>query len=520
MAKYKDYKNSKYEEMLLKDYSYNYGISEEKIAKFIVNSGSSSFQKNIVDYYGLTYDNLLSTYIPELKAQLNGGYVFFLLYSFTEGGGAGNWINHEPSNTGGTALADLQDDCEYLNSIDVGDYPVCKSAPEVLDWTPYVDDVAGSTDKVFAKMTKGTLGLMWMVSTMAGNAWVWGTQWSLAHQGNPPNFSNGNPYDIYIGTIIDLGGKFNDEDKPTDSIIEKPSKPNENNGGGSSSGGGNNNNVDNTNDNNNDTSLIDKITGNITDGINEITKEIKGRLTNNLFSNNLDSSEHSNKNFIVSTIFQNMIRIKETGFFSKFVNDGINGITDFGDTDETDDTNNNGTGDDNSFVGGGGDDGDGNQTTNGGDSENNNSGNYSKPKLSGKYYIHTSYGGLNKCFLINNYGKGSVLPNCVGYAWGRSYETLGVEKGLPVSNGREWYNETSLPKGSSPKKGAIACYNGGEFGHVAFVEKIKSNGNIVFSQSNYGDSTTYGYTTFESSPSGESYFYGLTLQGYIYPEEG
>ena len=44
-----------------------------------------------------------------------------------------------------------------------------------------------------------------------------------------------------------------------------------------------------------------------------------------------------------------------------------------------------------------------------------------EPSTTSQYWRHTSVGGVNSCILISN---GSVLPNCVGYAWGRAYEIL------------------------------------------------------------------------------------------------
>lgn len=37
------------------------------------------------------------------------------------------------------------------------------------------------------------------------------------------------------------------------------------------------------------------------------------------------------------------------------------------------------------------------------------------PSGTNKYYIRTTYGGLNKCILIDS-STGSCIPNCTGYA--------------------------------------------------------------------------------------------------------
>lgn len=44
------------------------------------------------------------------------------------------------------------------------------------------------------------------------------------------------------------------------------------------------------------------------------------------------------------------------------------------------------------------------------------------PSTSDKHWIKSTKGGLNDCIEISG---GSVLPNCVGYAWGRFYEIIG-----------------------------------------------------------------------------------------------
>ena len=58
------------------------------------------------------------------------------------------------------------------------------------------------------------------------------------------------------------------------------------------------------------------------------------------------------------------------------------------------------------------------------------------PSENNKYYKHTSAGGVNECIHIKD---GSVLPNCVGYAWGRFYEISGKKPKLSKSNAENWY---------------------------------------------------------------------------------
>lgn len=114
------------------------------------------------------------------------------------------------------------------------------------------------------------------------------------------------------------------------------------------------------------------------------------------------------------------------------------------------------------------------------------------PSSNNKNYIHTSAGGYNRCIEIKG---GSCLPNCVGYDWGRWREILGKDPKLSRGNAEDWYGNTAdgYKRGKTPKLGAVACWRKGQtgngsdgYGHVAIVEEIKANGDIVTSESAYG----------------------------------
>lgn len=72
--------------------------------------------------------------------------------------------------------------------------------------------------------------------------------------------------------------------------------------------------------------------------------------------------------------------------------------------------------------------------------------------------------------------------NCTWYAFGRAYEILGrYPSGLSTGMPNQWYYQsTNFKKGSTPKIGAIAVWQG----HVAVVEDIQ-NGIITLSGSSY-----------------------------------
>jgi surface antigen/LysM repeat protein len=148
------------------------------------------------------------------------------------------------------------------------------------------------------------------------------------------------------------------------------------------------------------------------------------------------------------------------------------------------------------------------------------------PSKDDKRYINHKKGGYNTCIMINT-TTGSVIPNCVGYAQGRLLEILGQSKvnwNLPACNAEDWYNkarELGFMTGQTPKLGAIACWRAGKLknsadgaGHVAVVEEIKSNGDIVISQSAYGGSEFYTSTLTKAS--GYTYSSNRPLMGFIY----
>ena len=99
----------------------------------------------------------------------------------------------------------------------------------------------------------------------------------------------------------------------------------------------------------------------------------------------------------------------------------------------------------------------------------------------------------------NYYSKTNVfyptyVDNCTWYCWGRQLE-LGVpsaelKKKLPTSNAENWYHDTTFDKCSFARVGDIICYSAGKrhhaddgAGHVATVEHVYDNGDIIISES-------------------------------------
>lgn len=128
-----------------------------------------------------------------------------------------------------------------------------------------------------------------------------------------------------------------------------------------------------------------------------------------------------------------------------------------------------------------------------------------KPEAGNKYYITKANGGWSNAI------KGSpvdsdcdVLPNCVGYAYGRFNEIggYGYCKYLsPVNAEKFMQYKGSLEVGQSPRLGACMVWQKGNTldgsdgaGHVAIVEKIYSSTQIMTSESAYGGKAFYTST--------------------------
>jgi hypothetical protein len=144
------------------------------------------------------------------------------------------------------------------------------------------------------------------------------------------------------------------------------------------------------------------------------------------------------------------------------------------------------------------------------------------PATNNKYYIHKSKGGLNECIIINK-TTGSCLPNCVAWAWARAYESWGIRPKLSRGNAEDWWGfKDGYQRGKTPKVGSVICWRKGKAGyskdgagHVAFVERVNSDGTILTSNSNYSGTRFFLRTL---SPKDDWHIgTGLTFQGFIYP---
>ena len=117
-----------------------------------------------------------------------------------------------------------------------------------------------------------------------------------------------------------------------------------------------------------------------------------------------------------------------------------------------------------------------------------------------------------------------LTGQCVGYAWGRFYEFTGQRPKLSKSNAENWYGYTAdgYQRSQVPVVGAVICWRKGQAGnsadgagHVAIVEEVKSNGDVVTSNSAYSGTRFYMQTITKAS--GYSMGSGYTFQGFILP---
>lgn len=144
------------------------------------------------------------------------------------------------------------------------------------------------------------------------------------------------------------------------------------------------------------------------------------------------------------------------------------------------------------------------------------------PRLNDDGIVNNFHWYSDNIFWQSGYG----MPNCTCYAWGRFWEIgdplsnkSNKPVNLPTGSGGQWW-EMAIEKGyyktgQSPQLGAVACFldNSGGDGHVAIVEEIKENGDIVTSNSAW-QSTFFWLMDLQKSNNYN--FSGYTFQGFIY----
>lgn len=125
-----------------------------------------------------------------------------------------------------------------------------------------------------------------------------------------------------------------------------------------------------------------------------------------------------------------------------------------------------------------------------------------RPEAGNKYYIRKADGGYSNAIKGNPTDKEcNVLSNCVGYAYGRFNEIgdYGYCKYLAPVNAENFIQyKGSCEVGMTPKIGACMVWQKGNSlsgsdgaGHVAIVEKVISDTEVVTSESGWGSSVPF-----------------------------
>lgn len=151
-----------------------------------------------------------------------------------------------------------------------------------------------------------------------------------------------------------------------------------------------------------------------------------------------------------------------------------------------------------------------------------------KPEAGNKYYIRKASGGWSPAIKGSPTDKDcDVLSNCVGYAVGRFNEIggYGYCKYLKAVNAENFiqHKDAELKVGQTPKLGACAVWKKGATlsgsdgaGHVAIVEKVISDTEIVTSESGWGSSKPFWTKTRKKGSGNWGAGAGYTFLGFIY----
>lgn len=126
------------------------------------------------------------------------------------------------------------------------------------------------------------------------------------------------------------------------------------------------------------------------------------------------------------------------------------------------------------------------------------------------------------------YASGWGLPNCTCYCYGRIGEIKGAfDTRVPNGDGQDWWPNAlaagDLPYGQAPALGAIICFGApagsGFYGHVAIVEQIYDNGDLLLSNSGYPANYFWTARVTRANDYREQWEInrGYYLQGFLYP---
>lgn len=130
-----------------------------------------------------------------------------------------------------------------------------------------------------------------------------------------------------------------------------------------------------------------------------------------------------------------------------------------------------------------------------------------EPRLTAPSSKISYYSSKNNVY----FQRGSGMPNCVAYAYGRIYEMNGEPPKITRGSASDWYSMNKrnhyYDYGQEPKLGAVACWSN----HVAVVEKINGDGSVTLSESHW-HGRYFNTVTYKNMHN----HYGQKFYGYIY----
>lgn len=134
----------------------------------------------------------------------------------------------------------------------------------------------------------------------------------------------------------------------------------------------------------------------------------------------------------------------------------------------------------------------------------------------------------NGLFNTSNPNSDIQMPNCTMYCYLRAFEATNAKapfnvarNSLGFSNAKYWFNDSPLDKGFKLKNGSIACFDG-NYGHVAFVERVIDDTHALISESQYDSNKSIRGTKYWNLRTvelikGKATLSGVgALQGFLY----
>lgn len=148
--------------------------------------------------------------------------------------------------------------------------------------------------------------------------------------------------------------------------------------------------------------------------------------------------------------------------------------------------------------------------------------------INSKYFIMRQYGGYSPCIEGNNEYKlrpfrGSVLPNCSGWAVGRFNQLLNLNtcKWLGSWNARDMLKNAKaqgLKTGTAPVIGGLLVWDTDFKGHCSVIENIENDSEVITSESGWRYTAGPIVRTITRKRTGQAWEYpGGKFLGIVYP---